>query len=169
MSNHIADLAVADRASTAALLIDMQEEFVTGLLNIVREEVIEAQCRFIERCTEADIPLVTLEYAGYGYTVPALQEKIQHVRRKWTVFKHENSGFRSPELHQILTALKVRRLVLMGMNASFCVLHTAEGAIAHGYRVLTSGRLVANCHWIPTLRKDPLMAQWYRDNTVFDE
>jgi nicotinamidase-related amidase len=56
-------------------------------------------------------------------------------RRDYFVLKPRNSGFYLTPLHLMLTQLRVRRLVLLGVATDNCVLLTACDAHTRGYRV----------------------------------
>ncbi len=58
------------------------------------------------------------------------------------VIKMDFSGFKDTDLNQIIRDLEVETLFLMGVDASCCVMHTANDAINEGYKVITSPEVI---------------------------
>lgn len=52
------------------------------------------------------------------------------------VTKAEDDGFRGTDLHDVLQARRVDRLIVVGIQSEMCVAATARGAVDHGYAVV---------------------------------
>lgn len=129
----------------AVLLIDMQVLFLQDLHPWIRARLIRSQLKVLKECAKKDIPVVCLEYEGYGPTHPSLLEALEKVPRTEFIRKDCNSGFRRTNLEQILKErFMSTTLVLMGVNASFCVLETAISARRKGFKLATAKDLIDN-------------------------
>jgi nicotinamidase-related amidase len=128
----------------AVLLVDMQVNFVKHLSPRNLARLMEAQTRIIRECANRNIPLIVLELAGYGRTAKELRDEIEKVPRVICLRKEFNGGFKYTGLHRRLQKLGIRSLVIMGMNASYCVSSTVATAIRLKYRIVTTNDLVAD-------------------------
>src|SRR3989344_8983926 len=129
---------------SAALLIDMQEEFVDKIDKERRVALIKAQIAVIRYCAVKDIPVVVLEYLGQGATIEELRKEIDKVPRVAVVVRNEYDGFYRTELERTLDIFGAVNTLFMGINASCCVRQTAESALQKKYCVITSTDLIAD-------------------------
>lgn len=147
----------------AVILIDMQTGFIKGGC----ADMIRAQIEVIRMCAERDVPLVVLEYYGEGKTLPGLEAEISRVKRTTRMTKHWNDGFKGGRLCEHLEELDVQKLLLMGVNGSFCVLDTATSALNLGYEVATSLDLVTNTSTCVKSKKDMgNVFSWFNRNGI---
>ncbi|MDB5225694.1 MAG: hypothetical protein JWL87_646 [Candidatus Adlerbacteria bacterium] len=152
---------LAAHRALAVLLIHMQKKFVSNLAKTTAPRLIRAQKRLIRACAEKDVPLVIVEYARRGPTIEALQEEIKKVPRVHRIKGRHDDGFQDSALHETLQTLGATELLLMGINASSCVLDTATTAIdIHMYKVVTVGELLADWKGHADFRKSFFL---YRD------
>ncbi|MCR4325330.1 MAG: cysteine hydrolase [Patescibacteria group bacterium] len=143
------------------VLIDMQEYFTCKLLPKVRKRMVYAQRSVLITCADVNIPVVILEYAGCGSTIPALSTVLGRVARKVIVAKVYDNGFRETRLQNVLQDLGVTSILIMGINAHMCVLRTAKSAVQKGYKVHTSELLIAQSRQEVI---DHDCRQWYLEN-----
>jgi nicotinamidase-related amidase len=129
---------------SAALLIDMQEKFVRSLCLMDREMLVRSQTAVIRHCAAHDTPLIVLEFVDYGKTISELRTEIEEVPRASFITKSSNNGFRKTGLEEMPEMRRADSLLLMGINASYCVLATAKCAVEKRYRVITAFDLIAN-------------------------
>ncbi len=129
---------------SAILLIDMQRSFVLQLDVADRVKIVARQRRVLTQCIKHNTPVVILEFRGYGATLPSLMERVAKVPRTFSILKEDNDGFENTELHELLSKLDVTSILLMGINASYCVLETAKSAIRLSYSITTAGDLIAD-------------------------
>ncbi len=136
------DLAVP--ANLGVLLIDMQDRFVQGLAREGAAKIISHQVKVLDYCREHDVPVFVLEFYGCGETIHPLSDHVSRLRRKECIIKRYNDGFYDTLLSARLQAEEIKTLLLMGINASYCVKRTAAGAINNGFSIMTSGQLIAD-------------------------
>ncbi len=122
-----------------------------------------------------NIPLVVLEFANYGPTLGELANEVERVPRYQVVVKKTDGGFyyASVDLNDLLGGWGVSNLVLMGIEASLCVLTTAKAAVnRYGYHVITGGNLVADVAescCFGRCQMNPESLAWYQANGRFHE
>jgi len=145
----------------AALLVDMQRFFLRDLEVGVEASLIAAQKEIIRYCAQADIPLFVLEYNDEGRTIGELRHEIARVPQTKTIIKKHDDGFKRTALDECLQEFSITHLLLMGVNASFCVRDTARSALRRGYQIITADHLIANCKCdiCDVLNKD---REWYQ-------
>lgn len=127
----------------AILLIDMQVHFVPKVREDRKPSLIDAQKQILAYCAEHDVPVCIVEFAGYGETISDLQEILTKIPRAKIVEKYEDDAFSNPELKQTLSTWGVNMLLLMGINADYCVKKTATSAIRNKFRILTASSLIS--------------------------
>lgn len=141
------------------VLIDMQEDFIRNL-RVGVENLIKNQIKILRNCAMYDIPCAVLEYVGYGSTASVLAEELHSIRRCVTFPKQSNSGFLNFALDPKLKLWGSSRLLLMGINAEYCVRATAWDAIRNGYEIVTAPELISG-----RPQDDPNdCINWYREN-----
>ena len=166
MPSEESTLVIKPTVGVVAVLIDMQPEFVKNMRDGEREQVITEQCHLIRECVEQDIPLVVLEYGGSGPTIEILAAEISKVKRKVVVTKYDDDGFYTTRLNQVLIEFSAKQLILMGVNASYCVLATAISAVRFGYEIITSRCLIADAKY----HSPGKSSEWYlRNGTLLDQ
>lgn len=150
-----------DSVYDVVILIDMQTTFVKNIREGVLPGLISTQTKVLQYCTKKDIPIAVLEHTyDNGKTIPELDVLLQRVPRTKTLLKNKDDGFIDTKLHEVLRSWKATRLLLMGINAEYCVLSTAMSAIRHGYKIITSPNLISGQN-----HHDPTdCTGWYSDN-----
>jgi len=150
------------------VLVDMQDFFLNNFSPAMRSSLISEQGKIVDLCMRKNIPLVVLEYKASGKdrgkTTPKLEQKIRKIKQE-VIIKENNSGFTKTHLDSILKALKVREVIVMGVNANGCVQDTAIGAQKRGYKVATCLETMASAS-----NKDGQLSrknkEWFRKNTA---
>lgn len=150
----------------AVILIDMQDGFLGALWGKKRDELIGAQVRVLEYCTKNDVPVFVLEYRHHGKTVEELRRSLGRVPRVHTIPKSFDDGFDRTDLDQQLRAVGAGHLLLMGINASFCVYDTARSARKLGYSLITATSLILDVNTRMTMRR---AYRWYRVNGIMTD
>ncbi len=157
------------QSDTAVILVDMQDFFLKNFLPSIKKNLIENQLRVIDICVKKKIPFIILEYKCRGVfrgsLIQDLDKKIQNVHKE-VVVKEHNSGFTKTKLDSILKQLRVKKLLIMGVNANGCVQDTAIGAFGRGFKVVTSCGVMGSAS-----RSDLDLSKrnkdWYVCNTIF--
>jgi nicotinamidase-related amidase len=152
---HIAD-------NPAVIVIDMQHHFLKAVPE--KEKLITSQSHILYYCWENDIPVAAVEYVYHGKTEEYLRGIIEKVPRHSFVEKRQVNGFSNPRLDEILGSWKPDKLLLMGVNASFCVLDLAESALERGYGIMTAHQLIADEEYFKKRKKS---LGWYRKNALY--
>ena len=155
----------------AVLLIDMQEFFLQHFDKHIRKELVDNQISVLNFCIKNKLPIIATEYKCRGifrgHMITTLHKKLGKALAH-IVVKESNSGFTKTELDQVLKDLKVKRLLIMGINANACVQDTTIGAISRGYKVLISKGIIASAG-----RKDLEISKrnmkWYKAHSNFFE
>ncbi|MES3005629.1 MAG: isochorismatase family protein [Patescibacteria group bacterium] len=91
------------------------------------------------------------------------------VKEVTTIVKPYNNGFELTKLEFVLNNLGVRRLVVTGINASFCVQSTVCSAIRRELDVFTSDGLLADCDCSDCRRRDKSRSWYERETTFFHQ
>lgn len=143
------DTSSVKTPSLGVVLIDMQEVFLEELIAGSAEVIIPNQQKVIRICKEMDIPVVVLEYAGWGPTKRELMELVHCNRRSEVLEKNDDNGFSHEGLHVVLKTFGVKSVFFMGINATACVLNTARGALEHGYGIVTAHDVISGRHHHP--------------------
>lgn len=158
---------IATGSSPAAvLLIDMQDRFLKDLSEKTREILIEEQINLIDDCSRMKVPIIVLEFKSFGKTIPKLASEIGKLKEVTVIEKDFNSGFEETNLDLVIKRLGVQRLVLTGINASFCVRSTAWAALSRGIEVITSYPLIADCD-CNNCKPRNKSKDWYMSATTF--
>lgn len=126
------------------LVIDMHDELLKNISPKELKQQLLSQLNVFNFCGQNGIPVFVLEYAGWGSTTSILKERIDSLENKIFITKVFDDGFDGTILENELKKQGVSTLLLMGINASFCVRLTAQGALDRGYKIMTAGDLIAN-------------------------
>ncbi len=149
----------------AVLLIDMQPYFTRCLARKERKKIISAQRELLDWCAGKDIPVVVLEFNGFGDTIRILKKEFGKIPRCGTIVKERNDGFHGTELLDHLRALDVETLLLTGINAGACVKDTAKSAISHGFKIITCEKLISGSYY----HREAEIVTWYKKKGEFHE
>ena len=153
-------------ANICVVLIDMQKDFLFKKPNKLK--LIPPQVSVLKFCMSNSVPIVIFEYIGYGNTAPKIQEAVKGNPEAsvYCLNKKYDDAFYKTELNKILVAHKTKNIIIMGVNAGFCVYETAKSAIENGYQVVTSRDLIAG--YRTKWEKSPCPGvSWYQENTLF--
>ncbi|MDP2906411.1 MAG: isochorismatase family cysteine hydrolase [Nanoarchaeota archaeon] len=147
----------------AVLVIDMQEWFLGSIEYEEKHKEIPYQLEVLEYCKTNDIPVFVLEYKDCGPTVKILKDKVDSLEKKTYITKDYDDGFVKTDLAKQLRKNRIDTVLLMGINASACVLNTAAGAVMAGFNVMTSDDLIAD----PKSYNSNESIGWYEDNGIY--
>lgn len=129
--------------STAVILVDMQEGFIRNLRYGECDRIIPNQLEILRHCCSVNIPVVVLEFFGFGPTIRTLKKEVKKNPNHRYIKKDYDSGFYRTALHAHLQSLGVKHIFLMGINADYCVKDTAEDAIKKGYKIITCNEVIS--------------------------
>lgn len=154
-------ITAREPAQKALLIIDMQEPF---LREHQRDEValmIQAQIELIRECKKQNVPIIVVEFAKHGNTIPELQAELSGYKNLHFVVKRSDDAFLGTALRSFLDDFGVEEVILAGVNASYCVFETAQSAVKYKFRIVTSERLISDS---PRNKKKDKSLWWYREN-----
>lgn len=124
---------------SALVIIDMQAPFLNCGYNARKKKsLILAQRSMIKLYRENNLPVITIEFDGYGPTIYDIREEFEQVEKKAIVVKEDDSGFSHMYLEQVLKEWNIEHLILSGVNAKACVAETAQDAKTKGYKFSTA-------------------------------
>ncbi len=147
----------------AVLVIDMQEWFLQGIEYEEQHKEIPYQVEVLEYCKNNNIPVFVIEYKDCGPTVKIIKDKVDSLEKKTYITKPYDDGFIKTDLAEQLRKNKIDTVLLMGINASACVLNTAAGAVIAGFKVMTSKDLISD----PKSYDSNESIGWYETNSIY--
>ncbi len=126
----------------AVLLIDMQDNFICDREE--RQALIPNQVRVIRFCEQNNIPVVIVEYSGFGQTAEELVTAVQNLplNNIYYVIKPQLNAFAETNLADLLKARKIEYLLIMGVSTCACIYETAFCALQSDYKIITSRDLI---------------------------
>ncbi|NTW14469.1 MAG: cysteine hydrolase [Candidatus Moranbacteria bacterium] len=145
------------------ILIDMQTGFFPGIREERKEQLVASQRSILCHCADQDIPVCVLEFNNYGETIPELADLLAKIPRVKTLLKSHDDGFTNPELKETLDGWEAEKLIIMGINADYCVLETAKSAIRNEFQIVTAPSLIAG---LPSHSEDDSIDWYSRNGTV---
>ncbi len=149
----------------AVVVVDMQDSFLKEHSERLRKRMISAQIDVLDACRRFGTPVVTLEYKGYGRTIGKISRAVKRVDQYSFLKKRFDNGFNEDNLKNELSKLNAQNLLFMGINASACVLYTAQGARKRGFGVATSKHLISDYSG-----NTRMATEWFqRNGTYFDD
>ncbi len=166
----------------ALLVIDIQEDFTGATAKPPfpykdSEKLIESANRLIAMASAKRMPIIYIrqEFDGFvGTMISKIFSKgtamkgnagTEIDRRISIVSDHifpkpKGDAFSNPGFERFLTDCRINELYLSGLDAEFCVFHTARGALNRGYKV----NILTDCIALRRIQKwDDLMMKYKRN------
>ena len=143
--------SLADRPSTALLVIDMQRDVVRDAHDV--DQVIANINTLVEKARTDGAPVIWVQHSdeelaegsdGWQYIpelVPLAGEPVVH--------KHYGDSFEETDLEALLSELRVGRIVVTGAQTEACIRSTLHGALVRGYDTT----LVEDAHTTEDMRQ----------------
>jgi nicotinamidase-related amidase len=133
-----------NRPNTALLVVDVQDGVVAGTHE--RDGVVANIGSLVEKARQEDVPVVWVQHSDDGLVrgsddwriVPELTPADDEPH----VDKHYADSFEETTLEDVLSGLRVGRLVVVGAQTDECIRSTLHGAIVRGYDAI----LVSDAH-----------------------
>lgn len=130
-----------NRPNSALLVVDVQDLVVAEAVR--RDEVVATISRLVERARSQDVPVVWVQHSD---------EELEHGSAGWRIVdelapadteplieKKHGDSFEATALEDVLTRLRVGRLVVTGASSDQCIRSTIHGAFTRGYDVTLVG------------------------------
>ncbi len=141
------------RVKTAVVVVDMINDFVTGVFKNKRaEKIVPNVKRLLNFAREnkmpvvyvndAHLPNVDTEFDVWGQHAIAgtwgaqVIDELKPNKSDFVLQKRRYSAFQGTGLDQLLRDLKVDALILTGVVTDICIQHTAADAFFKGYKVI---------------------------------
>jgi nicotinamidase-related amidase len=138
---------------TAVVVIDMINDFVTGIFRNERAENIIPSIKQLLNsahnnkipvvyASDAHLPNVDTEFdvwsqhAVVGTWGAQIVEELKPEKSDFVLQKRRYSAFQGTDLDLLLRELEVDTLVLIGVVTDICVQHTAADAFFKGYKII---------------------------------
>ncbi|HUV33826.1 MAG TPA: isochorismatase family cysteine hydrolase [Candidatus Desulfaltia sp.] len=145
--------------STAVLVVDLIQEFVTGRLGNPRAQAVVPRVKTlldaarrkgyrIIHVTDAHIPGVDAEFEVWGSHAEAgtpgaeIVPELAPQKGDFHLHKRRYSAFYATGLDELLRELNVKKLIVAGVLTNICIQHTAADAYFRGYKVTVPRDLV---------------------------
>lgn len=138
--------------TTAVLVIDMIEDFVTGKFENDRAKAIIPNIKeLLEAARSTDNPVVYVsdshlegdqefsiwgEHAVSGSEGSEIISELKPKEEDYTLPKENYSAFYNTELESVLQDLGVEKVVLTGVLTHICIQHTSADAFYRGYDIV---------------------------------
>lgn len=135
---------LTDRPHTALVVIDVQNDVMTGVHN--RDGVIANVATLVDKARAEQVPVVWVQHSseqmpegsdGWQYVAELSQQGSEPVVRK----RYADS-FEETDLEAVLAERKIGRLIVAGAQTDECIRSTLHGAIVRGY----DATLVGDAH-----------------------
>lgn len=133
---------LSERPNTALLVIDVQNDVVTGAH--ARDEVVANISTLVDKARDEGVPIVWVQHSdeknmpkgsdGWQY-VPELSPKDSEP----LVHKTYADSFEETDLEDVLAKAGIGRLVVTGAQTDECIRSTIHGAFVRGYDVTLVG------------------------------
>ncbi|MBC7712190.1 MAG: isochorismatase family protein [Rhizobacter sp.] len=143
----------------ALVIIDMQAMFVTrGGYSDDEEnkkkvqEVLRNQLEAIKLAKAAKIPIIFLEYEGFGNTNDDLKKEVEGYPDAKIFLKNTDGMFDSYNKHKaelvaFLESKNVKSLIITGANGGACVLDSISGSLDSNYNVIAYSKGIADFNY----------------------
>jgi Isochorismatase family len=135
---------LGNRPNTALLVIDVQECVVDGALR--RDEVVANVGSLVEKARRENVPVVWVQHSDESIVRGSdgwrIVSELTPGDAEPLVEKNYGDSFEDTTLENVLSRLRVGRLVVVGAQTDACVRSTLHGAFARGY----DATLVSDAH-----------------------
>ncbi|RLG01944.1 MAG: cysteine hydrolase [Thaumarchaeota archaeon] len=143
-----------DPRKTAVMIIDMQNDFIKkeGKLYVPRsEELIKTIKSVLDKARKASATIIYTqdwhhsddpefeiwgEHALAGSWGAEIVEELEPKEGEFVIKKPSYDAFYGTPLEHVLKYRNIESLILMGVLANICVLHTAGSAAMRGYKLI---------------------------------
>ena len=156
-----------DRPNTALVVIDVQNDVVAKAFK--RNQVINNIAQLVSNARYQQVPVGWVQHSDdelvkdtFGWEYVA---ELQSTQGETVIHKSFGDSFEDTELENILSGLKVGKLIVCGAQTDACIRSTLHGAIARGY----DATLVSDSHTTDdcTYSEPPVSAEQIISHTNF--
>ena len=130
-----------DRPRTALMVIDVQNDVVTGAHE--RDAVVANIRALVDKARQQQVPVVWVQHSGEGMEPDSdgwqMVPELSRLESEALVHKKFGDSFEDTDLEDVLARERVGRLVVTGAQTDACIRSTIHGAFARGYDVTLVG------------------------------
>lgn len=140
----------AEVTHTAVVLVDMQDSFLlesSSYASKAKSELFNETLELLSWARREAVPVLQFEFKGFGATTEKLQTYLNQMNEVKKILKDNNNGFTGVSENESVETLRkwgVNKIILGGVNGSYCIRDTATGALQNHFSVWTSSTLTAN-------------------------
>lgn len=154
------------------VVVDMMQYYLSHHDKEKAEEMIGSQLKVIDFLNQMNYPIAVLEYDERGTTIDRVAEEVEKNKRHAYFLKQCNDGFLDTNLFDKLRKWQSNHLIMMGINASYCVFETAQSGSQYGFQISTAKDLIRDMDSKDgiDLWRDPLqkkVRKWYKRECKF--
>jgi nicotinamidase-related amidase len=145
-----------ENPQTALLVVDIQEDF-TGVhakkpykdgprIVAVANELLARDYRVVYIQNVVDNAFFRFLAGGLnapGASGTEMDHRLLRVSGAPTMTKNRADAFSNPELDEYLRSLRVNHVIIIGLDAAYCINATLQGALNRGYKVTVATRGIA--------------------------
>ncbi len=143
----------------ALIIIDMQSYFITrgGNQDTVEnkrkvQEITQVQIAAIKVAIKSQIPIVFLEYEGFGETNQDLKKAIGEYEEVKYLLKDTDGMFDDSNRHksklvEYLNSKEIGNLIITGANGGACVQQSIEGSLKNNFNVMALNTGIADFNY----------------------
>lgn len=133
--------APARLSESALIMVDCQNTYREGLMQLVGVEPALAQCAtLLARARKLGIPIFHIQHdAGVGtpyditHPIGQIADMVQPANGEPVIVKNYPNSFLNTDLHERLKAVDAKNLVIVGFMTHMCISSTARAAFDLGY------------------------------------
>jgi nicotinamidase-related amidase len=153
------------KPNTALIIIDSQYTFLHDINRYELETESDNQVEVIKFAKKNNFPIYVFEIEGKGKTRKKLREELVNYK---PITKPHSSAFNKTNLDKLLKDQEIKNVILMGLNASICVLQSAQDANQKDYKVLISPDIIQDATYLAgkneSLEEYKKVAKLFRTN-----
>ncbi|MEK6927940.1 MAG: cysteine hydrolase family protein [Nanoarchaeota archaeon] len=150
---------------TAFVLVDMQENEMNGFSPDRRSGLVKSQEKVLDFCAERNMHVYAFKFEGHGELVGELNPILARVPRRNILLKRDSDCFSCCYFNPVLHRDGIRNLIIGGVNASYCVLVSADSAKSLGYNLGSAEDLMGDSDYVTS--NLPSVHSWFRSNSMF--
>ena len=130
------------KKNTALLIIDVQEEMFSDTQNpLYKSDELLSKVKFlIELARISKIPIIYIQHTekdeepmGKGKPGWKIHHRVSPLKDDIVVLKYTPDSFHNTELHEILSARNISKIVIAGLQTEYCIDTTCRRAYSLGY------------------------------------
>ena len=159
--------AFKDRPNTALVVVDVQNDVVAKAFK--RNQVINNISQLVSTARSQHVPVVWVQHSDDELVKDTLGWKyvaeLQSTQGEPVIHKSFGDSFEDTDLEDVLSELKVGKLIVCGAQSDACIRSTLHGAITRGY----DATLVSDAHTTDdcTYSEPPVSAEQIISHTNF--